>query len=736
MAPAAPAPSPRSIDAWGLGMVGGGVIVGIALGLGSSGILGDTLAGGLRVMLGPVAWVVPALLVIGGIRLILGKTHVAHPRLAWGLGILLVGVTGLMARPIQGDYFDPEATTTTGGYVGAIGGWMFSTLFGQGGTVALVTLCLIGLLLVVDLPVRDLLTRKGQDADEESEDAEPIETPRRRRTAELPIETTARPRRPIPEAMDEEEEAPRPSRARRPVPAPQDAEALPKLADEAPMPKEGYVLPSMGLLTEPSAKAKRDPKEVQRNIEVLESTLEQFGVDAQVMEVATGPTVTRYELGVGPGIRVNRVTNLSDNLAMSLAAPSIRVEAPIPGKNAIGIEVPNKNRQPVTLREMCESLEFHDQEKKLLVALGKDVAGAPLYADLTRMPHMLVGGATNSGKSIGLATLIMSLILRNTPKDCRLVLIDPKQVELSLFDGLPHLMCPVVTDVKEAAGVLRALVREMERRYLQFKEAGVRNIDGWNEKAPTYQDRLPYIVLVIDELADLMMQVANEVEASICRLGQLARATGIHMVIATQRPSVDVITGLIKANIPSRIAFAVSSAIDSRTILDSSGAEDLIGRGDMLFRPIGAHKPMRIQGCYVSESEISAVCRHWREQEGPRYVLEPIAVAEGGSERGGEAGGGGGMDDDPLWAEAVTWVVERNAASTSMLQRKFRVGFQRASRLLDAMEERGIVGPKDGSRPREILVDEVQVQAMLGNDEYMTPMPDDAMFRDDEEDLT
>ncbi|MFY7808367.1 MAG: DNA translocase FtsK 4TM domain-containing protein, partial [Fimbriimonadaceae bacterium] len=233
MAPAAPAPSPRSIDAWGLGMVGGGVIVGIALGLGSSGILGDTLAGGLRVMLGPVAWVVPALLVIGGIRLILGKTHVAHPRLAWGLGILLVGVTGLMARPIQGDYFDPEATTTTGGYVGAIGGWMFSTLFGQGGTVALVTLCLIGLLLVVDLPVRDLLTRKGQDADEESEDAEPIETPRRRRTAELPIETTARPRRPIPEAMDEEEEAPRPSRARRPVPAPQDADALPKLADEA-----------------------------------------------------------------------------------------------------------------------------------------------------------------------------------------------------------------------------------------------------------------------------------------------------------------------------------------------------------------------------------------------------------------------------------------------------------------------------------------------------------------------
>ena len=331
------------------------------------------------------------------------------------------------------------------------------------------------------------------------------------------------------------------------------------------------------------------------------------------------------------------------------------------------------------------------------------------YADLTRMPHLLIGGATNSGKSIGLASLITSLLMRNTPKDVRFVMIDPKRVELTLFDRIPHLMCPVIKDANEAPGVLRGLWREMDRRYDTFSEAGVRNIDGWNATA-SFQDKMPYVVVVIDELADLMIQAAAEVETSICRLAQLARATGIHLVIATQRPSVDVITGTIKANIASRIAFTVSSQIDSRTILDQKGAEALIGRGDMLFLPIDASKPVRIQGCYVSEKEIADVCGFWRNQEKPAYSLEPAEPASGDTKRAG--GGDDGVD--ALWEEAVRWVVDRGQASTSMLQRRFSIGFQRASRLLDTMEERNIVGPRDGPRPRDVLIDQSDLDTLFG----------------------
>jgi S-DNA-T family DNA segregation ATPase FtsK/SpoIIIE len=324
------------------------------------------------------------------------------------------------------------------------------------------------------------------------------------------------------------------------------------------------------------------------------------------------------------------------------------------------------------------------------------------------MPHLLIGGATNSGKSIGLESIIMSLLMRNTPKDVRFVMIDPKRVELTLFDDVPHLLCPVVRDVKEAPGVLRAVWREMDRRYDLFAQEGVRNIDTWNKKA-SFQDRLCYIVVVIDELADLMIQAAAEVETSICRIAQLARATGIHLVIATQRPSVDVITGTIKANIASRIAYTVSSQVDSRTILDQAGAERLIGRGDMLFLPIDASKPVRIQSAYVTEADIEAVCEFWKRQERPAYTLKPIETAEGGKE-----GSSSTDETDALWEDAVRWVVDRGQASTSMLQRRFSIGFQRASRLLDTMEERGIVGPRDGPRPREVLIDPLDVDGLFG----------------------
>jgi S-DNA-T family DNA segregation ATPase FtsK/SpoIIIE len=504
-----------------------------------------------------------------------------------------------------------------------------------------------------------------------------------------------------------------------PTPAPKPAAAAksefaddPVLSADLPTPKEGYQLPPANLLAEATNNPTRTRAEMQNNIETLEGTLEQFGIEATVVEVAAGPTVTRYEIQLGPGVRVARITALAENIAMDLAASQVRVEAPIPGKAAIGVEVPNETPSVVSLRELCDDPVFKNHPSRLFVALGKDVSGTNKYADLTKMPHLLIGGATNSGKSIGLATLITSLLMRNTPKDVRLVMIDPKRVELTLFDHIPHLMCPVIKDTKEAAGVLRAVWREMDRRYDLFSEEGVRNIDGWNAKA-SFQDRLPYIVVIIDELADLMIQHKAEVETVIVRLAQLARAVGIHMVLATQRPSVDVITGLIKANIPSRMAFSVASHIDSRTILDQKGAEALIGRGDMLFSPIDANKPIRVQGCYVSEKEIDQICKFWREQEKPAYVLQPIEAVDPADAK--KEGGDFGDEVDPLWEDAVRWAVDRGQASTSMLQRKFAIGFQRASRLLDQMEERSIVGPRDGPRPREVLVGLLEVDDLFGN---------------------
>lgn len=369
-----------------------------------------------------------------------------------------------------------------------------------------------------------------------------------------------------------------------------------------------------------------------------------------------------------------------------------------PTAKAVGIELPNRKARRVDIGEICARREFVDSEAPLTMALGLDTAGAPVYCDLASTPHLLIAGATNSGKSIGVASMLCSLLLRNTPKEMRLVLIDPKQVELSLFDGVPHLACPVITDALEVPGVLRAVVREMERRYDMLKEAGVRNITGWNAKA-SFQDRLPYFVVVIDELADLMMQAKAEVESSIVRLAQKARAVGIHLIVATQRPSVDVITGLIKANIPSRIAYSVASQVDSRVILDENGAEKLLGRGDMLFKAIDSTRVVRLQGAYVGEETVAAVCGSWKDQQiATRFEI--IVHAERDSDSESDAGADA---EDPLYSEATLYVRERGQASTSMLQRKFSIGFRRAMGILDLMEERGVVGPRDGPRPRKVL---------------------------------
>lgn len=708
-------PSHRTTDILGVVAIALGVVVGIGLGLGNAGLLGDALSSLFSSIFGRGAWAVPAVLLAVGLSALLGRKALELNRLTWGIACLFLTLVGFLASPQpRGDYFDPMAASQSGGYLGAIVGWSFDALLGQAKAVGLGALGMIGLVLCANAPLHSIASALSDRA--------------RRPQRKVALPTAAAAREPEPDATENRRASLRAAMERMndavteapaaPTQAPAKTRQLPKTtASEAPAvgnlfsteptPKEGYKLPPMALLTAPSGKAKRTAQEVQNNIDTLERTLEEFGIEANVVEIATGPTITRYEIQLGPGIRVNRISALGDNIAMNLAASQVRVEAPIPGKNAVGVEVPNAAATAVTLREVCDTREFMDHPSRLAVGLGQDVSGQNRYADLTKMPHLLIGGATNSGKSIGLATIITSLLLRNTPKDLRLVMIDPKRVELSLFDGIPHLLCPVIKDVKEAPGILRAVWREMDVRYEKLSEAGIRNIDGWNAKA-SFQDRMPYIVVFIDELADLMIQAGPEVETSIVRLAQLARAVGIHLVIATQRPSANVVTGLIKANVPSRMAFAVSSSIDSRIILDETGAENLIGRGDMLLKPVG-QRATRIQGCYVSEKEIEEVCSFWKEQEAPHYVLNPIEVAITQKERE--------MDEeasDELWEEAVRFVVEKGQASTSMIQRRFSIGFQRASRLLDLMEARGIVGPRDGPRPRDVLVDPMQAEQMLG----------------------
>jgi S-DNA-T family DNA segregation ATPase FtsK/SpoIIIE len=703
-------------DVAGICLIALGLICVLALSLPDTGLVGGALGSVLRSLFGRGAWAMPLVTVGIGASLLFGRRWREVPKVVWGLSLLYAALLGAFSRASAGDFFDPLVAEASGGYVGAVVGWLFQTLLGSAKWVGLGALGMIGLILTVGAPLRSLVARRPRRLGE----ARPV-------VRRAVVQAQERPAAPAREERVTEQEPAASPEARTPKRSPVIRETLqaggPTLES---IPKEGYQLPPMSLLAAPPERPKRSREEMERNIRTLEGTLEEFGIDATVVEVATGPTITRYEVQLGPGIRVARITALADNIAMNLAASNVRVEAPIPGKSAIGVEVPNVHPTTVTLRDVCDTPEFRDHPSRLYVALGQDVSGVNKYADLTRMPHLLIGGATNSGKSIGLSAIIMSLLLRNTPKDVRMVMIDPKRVELTLFDNIPHLLCPVVKDVSMAPAVLRAVKREMDRRYDLFSQEGVRNIEGWNARA-SFQDRLSYIVVIIDELADLMMQAAAEVETVICRLAQLARATGIHLVIATQRPSVDVITGTIKANIASRIAFTVSSQIDSRTILDQAGAERLIGRGDMLFLPIDASKPVRIQGCYVSEQEIDAVCEFWRAQEKPAYTLQPVEASEDGRERGGAAG-----DDqlDPLWEEAVRWVVERGQASTSMLQRKFSIGFQRASRLLDEMEERGIVGPRDGPRPREVLIDPLQVETLFGGgrvytDEEMGPDPDE-----------
>ena len=471
---------------------------------------------------------------------------------------------------------------------------------------------------------------------------------------------------------------------------------------------DSYQKPSLNLLNKIENKAddKLRKKALKSNAMLLQKTLGDFGVEASVNDYTVGPTITRYELQPKPGVKVSKIVNLTDDIALSLAAKSIRIEAPIPGKSAIGIEVPNEESQMVTLREVLESDEFKNFDSPLAMGLGKDIEGKPIIADIGKMPHLLIAGSTGSGKSVCVNTLINSILYKANPDEVKFLLIDPKVVELASYNGIPHLLIPVVTDPKKAANALNWAVVEMNRRYKLFAENGVKDITSYNDKC---EEKLPKIVIIIDELADLMMASANDVEDYICRLAQMARAAGMHLIVATQRPSVDVITGVIKANIPSRIAFAVSSQTDSRTILDMGGAEKLLGKGDMLFYPLGAAKPVRLQGAFISEAESERVIEHVKSQVKEEIKYEEYIVDTISKMSKEQA-----SDEDDLLSDAIEFVVESGQASASMLQRKFKIGFNRAARLIDSMEERAIVGKSEGSKPRKVLVSKQDLENLEG----------------------
>lgn len=464
-------------------------------------------------------------------------------------------------------------------------------------------------------------------------------------------------------------------------------------------------VPAMSLLSD--KRGKPTSGDIKANAEIIKGTLQEFGIDVDMGEIRVGPTVTQYSLKPHKGVKLSRITNLSNDLALALAAHPIRIEAPIPGKSLVGIEVPNQKTALVSFKELLESKEFSNRSHNIMIALGKDVAGKVWWADLPRMPHLLIAGATGSGKTVCVNTIIMSLLFQNTAETLRFIMVDPKRVELTLYNGIPHLLTPVITNVQKTVNALKWTIGEMDRRFELLAQAGNRDIGSYNLKHPNA--KIPHIIFVIDELADLMAAAASEVEAGIIRLAQMARAVGIHLIVATQRPSVDVITGLMKANIPARVAFSVASLIDSRTILDAPGAEKLLGRGDMLFQTAELSKPVRLQGAFISEEELKSVVEYLQGDEAPEY--DESIVEKTGASGTMNMFGGASDDQDPLFLEAKTAILQAGKASASFLQRKLKVGYARAARLLDELEAAGVIGPGDGAKPREILVTSVTMDA-------------------------
>ena len=594
-----------------------------------------------------------------------------------------------------------------GGIIGAIFAFLFSSLFGLSGTkVVEVLLLVFGLILLFDITFADVLEKikplfkKKEKTENESivpNDVEINDYNALKNKEEKPkddrvvITNVAELKSPLPKALEGDASL----------------DVINKKDDS--IEKTHYKLPPLSILSDPEVGgATVSQAETRQHKDLLENVLRDFGIDAKVVKIHIGPAVTQYELTVPNGTKVSKITSVNKEIALAMAAKDVRIQAPIPGKSTIGIEIPNSAVNSVRIKEIL----LTKGTGKINVSLGKDIMGTPILADLSKMPHLLIAGSTGSGKSVCTNSIICSILMNYRPDEVKLVLVDPKKVELSNYNGIPHLLTPVVTDPKKASVALQRVVAEMERRYNEFTEKGVKNIEGYNEYIQKHNKKNPeaplkkmhYLVTIIDELADLMLVAAKDVEDSILRITQMARAAGIHLIVATQRPSTDVITGVVKANIPSRIAFAVASSIDSRTILDMSGAEKLLGKGDMLFLPMGENTPTRIQGCFISDDEIRKLIKFWCDQQGGKAVDDGLNLDE--PQIGTSSGSGSGADeyDDPVYGEVVDFALQTGKISASLIQRKFRLGYNRAARIIDLLEERGIVGPQNGSKPREVLV--------------------------------
>lgn len=770
------------------------VLLGLALYVQAAGPVGVFLEAALRGLLGVFGYVLPPVVLAFGVAVILDRGGVQLGRVL--IGTMLTAVAAVGGWHLLAGLPEPEAGVKALWPAGGLTGWAISAplaagLSGWGAGAVLVALLLLGLLILTKTPFSTLVTRlrqlvgwrprlrrgaaaddaEGGDASSDSDEAggsgrsgrASAEQGGRKAAEPGPSKTAAgadddlvkaRVRATISDKYEptaslspagggnaaggltaadvEAGRAPAPPAAGRTADGKRKAAKVAPVVDWA-----DFALPPLDLLATGKTMQRESRRVIQAQVDALQETFDQFGIDARVARWSRGPTVTRFEIELGPGVQVKKVANMGDDIAYALAAPDVRIVAPIPGKSAIGVEVPNRHRDLITLGDILRSEEAQADPHPLTVALGVDIAGNPALVNLSTMPHLLVSGATGSGKSVTLNAMITSVLLRARPDQAKMILVDPKRVELNHYDGAPHLLTPVVTDPRRAADAVQWCVKEMERRYEILARLGYRNIDTYNdavaagevsaelsekygldahavgEEAKTY-GHLPYVLLVIDELSDLMLVAPRDVEEAICRIAQMARAVGIHMVIATQRPSVDVITGLIKANIPSRLSLAVASQTDSRTILDMNGAEKLIGNGDMLFLPASQGKPSRLQGCFVSEREIDPVVSFCKDQRGAAYV--DGVVKDGREAEDVDLSRSGDDDSDEiLLRRAAEQVVNSGLGSTSMLQRKLRVGFARAGRLMDELEQLGVVGPNEGSKAREVLWAPEDLDQALGS---------------------
>jgi len=724
----------HDIIAIALCVVGVALIIAVVSGQSGEqpGLATQAISFALRFTFGVGAYLIPVGLVLWGASMFVAE-YVHQARTGIGIAIVLLAIIAFAAlfTPLEptltgmprdlSAYVSSEAAPSYGGMVGGGLTWVLVQLFGPWITGIVYAGMLIGGLVVLGLSITGLVSYLRDFLVEslwpESEFDESFNERVRGESAAQTVvfeddatDTGAN----APESLLTQVLPQRKGRKRERSPAPEDAPTTAPVAKTvAPRAMEGFELPAFSALTKTSESAshhRASEKELRETADVIVETLGLFEVPARVERWVAGPTVTLFEIEIAKGVRLSKITALADDLALALAASTVRILAPIPGKSLIGVEVPNVRRSSVTLGDV---LIPAGKDGPLLLGIGKDVTGAPVLADLADMPHLLIGGSTGSGKSVAINAMLMSIIMRSTPAEVRLILIDPKRIELSSYNEVPHLYVPVVTEAKEAASALAWAVSEMERRLKIFQAAKARNIGMYNDmiqqgKGAEAAEELPYLVIVIDELADLMMIAAKEVEDSICRLAQLARAAGIHLIVATQRPEANVVTGLIKANITNRIAFSVASALDSRVVLDQSGAEKLTGKGDMLYSRPDLAKPKRIQGCFVSESEIEAVVEHLKTQAESDYHNEILQLKVAASGGGVDTGGA----DDPLLWEAADIVVTSGVGSTSMLQRRLKVGYARAGRIMDMLEAIGVVGQPDGSKPREVIVDVEELEAI------------------------